>query len=221
MLNLEFWQEQKINKLLNIFETDSPLGNYSCVAVTKDAPDGESQISYGRIQSAEFGSLERLLLNYSHEKQALYSMLIQPFIKHIGQNLLHKDIEFKKLLKLAGTDPAMQRCQDKLVGDKYFYPAKSWCARNNYELPLTVLVVFDSYIHSGRMLPFLLVNVKTPKTNEKKWITEYCVVRLNWLKNHVVPLLNKTVYRPECFLNQIKLENWDLSKIINFRNHKI
>jgi chitosanase len=46
--------------------------------------------------------------------------------------------------------------------------------------------------------------------DEKKWISDYLNARKSWLANHENKILNKTVYRANCFLIEASKGNWDL-----------
>jgi chitosanase len=50
--------------------------------------------------------------------------------------------------------------------------------------------------------------------DEREWLTHYVNARHHWLANHSNPLLQNTVYRTNCFKEQIAHGNWDLSHII-------
>jgi chitosanase len=79
-----------------------------------------------------------------------------------------------------------------------------------------MLVIYDSYVHSGGILSFLrrrfITAVPASGGNEKEWINNYVEVRQSWLANHSNPVLRKTVYRTHCFQEQMIRNNWDLSK---------
>jgi len=99
---------------------------------------------------------------------------------------------------------------------KYYQPAHNWFTKNEFTLPLSLLVIYDSTIHSGSVLPFLRKRFPTvvPASggNEKELIQNYVDARQNWLANHSNLLLHATVYRTQCFKMQIKNENWYLAQ---------
>ena len=74
-----------------------------------------------------------------------------------------------------------------------------------------MLVIYDSFIHSGSILPFLrqkfTENVPVNGGDEKKWIKQCVDTRHNWLENHSKLILRNTIYRTQCFKNQIKANN--------------
>ena len=50
---------------------------------------------------------------------------------------------------------------------------------------------------------------------KKIWIEKYVKARFDWLNTNSNPLLRLTTYRSQCFINQINLNNWNLSKPVN------
>ena len=80
-----------------------------------------------------------------------------------------------------------------------------------------MLVIYDSYIYSGSVPMFLRKRFTelTPvnRGDEKKWITSYVDVRHQWLKYHEKPILRKTIYRTQTFINEIERGNWNLEKL--------
>jgi chitosanase len=107
--------------------------------------------------------------------------------------------------------------QDKFFDEVYWNPAAAWFERNGFRLPLTMLVAYDSYIHSGRVPMFLRYRFseKPPAKggDEKKWTTSYVEARHQWLKYHEKKILRKTIYRTQTFMNEIGRDNWDLDKL--------
>ena len=86
-----------------------------------------------------------------------------------------------------------------------------------WSLPLSMLVIYDSYIHSGSIPQKLrkLFGEYPPAKggDEKKWIISYVDVRHQWLKYHTNPILQRTIYRTQCFKDQIDQDNWTLDKL--------
>ena len=77
------------------------------------------------------------------------------FSSFSSYNSNYQQIYFISLLKESGSDPVMQICQDKAFDDMYITPAYDFCFKNKLELNLSKLVISDSYLHSGSILPFL------------------------------------------------------------------
>lgn len=215
MITLE--NKIKIQKIVNVFETGTPNGKYSTLVKLPDGPGGIRQITYGRSQTTEFGNLKRLLAAYS-AKDSIYSSEFKPYINKIGkQPSLASNAEFCNLLKLAGNeDEVMQQTQDEFFDLYYYQPAFVWFEGFGFTLPLSLLVIYDSFIHSGSIRNDIRQKfaARPPKFggDEKTWITQYTDARHNWLKYHKRKILNGTVYRTNCFKEQIKNNNWDLEQ---------
>ena len=86
---------------------------------------------------------------------------------------------------------------------------------HGFTLPMSMLVIYDSFIHSGSILPFLRKKFAEPVPaqggDEKKWIGEYVKARHKWLAGHSKPILRKTIYRTNCYLGEIEGKNWHLT----------
>lgn len=208
-------------EVLSVFETGSKAGNYSKVTVYNDGPNKVAQITYGRCQTTESGNLKDLLSRYiSAGPASAASKVIANRLPKVGKTpYLTKDTEFINALKEAGSELVMQQVQDKFFDEVYFNPAYRWFHTNGFTKPLSMLVIFDSFIHSGSILSFLRNRFKeVPPASggdENKWIADYTNARYDWLANHSSALLRKTVYRPKCFKDAIAKDNWDLRKPIN------
>jgi len=223
--------KRKIEQVINAFETSSAEGNYFTLVKLKDFSDPEThtriqQVTFGRSQTTEFGHLKTLVQDYI-DCNGIHADSLKPFLLKIGKkpSLATNDI-FCNALKNAGkNDPIMKTCQDQLFDAKYYQPAQAWFTANGFKFPLSLLVIYDSKIHSGSILPFLrkkfTTEIPASGGNEKEWITNYVNARHNWLANHSDALLQKTVYRTICFKEQIQQENWDLSQSIKAHGVKI
>jgi len=90
-------------------------------------------------------------------------------------------------------------------------------AKNGFSLPLSTLVIYDSFIHSGSILYFLRKRFpEMPPAkggDEKTWIRQYVDVRQGWLANHQLTILHATIYRTQCFKGEMARDNWDLSQL--------
>ncbi len=218
----------RILSVLSIFETGDRDGNYGDVTVLKDGTDTVTnerilQITYGRHQTTEGSFLKELLTNYVDNK-GQFADDIRPFIPKIGNGALAKNETFLDLLRKAGKDPIMHDTQDTLFDEKYYQPAFAFFTVNGFTLPLSMLVIYDSQIHSGghwedgilKSLRKRFDEVPPRKGGlEKAWIKAYVRVRHEWLSTHSDPILRKTNYRTKAFLNEIERDdNWDLSKPI-------
>jgi chitosanase len=213
--------KKKIEQVVNVFETGSAKGNYAELVKYKDYTDPVTkqlmiQITYGRSQTTEFGHLKELLQDYVNVN-GMFANDVRPYLPRLGkQPSLAGENDFCDALIRAGKqDPVMKKCQDDLFDVKYYQPAYQWFLDNGFTLPLSMLVIYDSRIHSGGILSFLRkrfpTNVPVHGGDEKEWIGNYVDVRGKWLAAHSNPILRSTTYRTSCFNKQMEAENWDLS----------
>jgi chitosanase len=216
-MNLSAQQKAICEQVINVFETGSAQGNYSMIATFADGPHGVRQVTYGRSQTTEYGNLEELVQMYV-DANGKFAAELRPFIEKIGVTPLVDISDFKQLLRDAGkSDAIMQRTQDAFFEKRYFQPAMKWADTNGFTLPLSGLVIYDSFIHSGGILDFLRKRFpEAPPAkggNEKTWISQYVDARQQWLATHSNAILQKTVYRTKCFKLEIGRNNWDLSQL--------
>ncbi len=217
--------KRKIEQVINIFETGSAAGNYAAISRYADHTDPATgnkivQVTYGRSQTTEFGNLKALLEDYIADGGAFAAQL-QPYMARIGKKpSLATDATFCQALIDAGKkDPIMKASQDSFFDAKYYQPAFSWFSVNGFKQPLSMLVIYDSFIHSGSIPSFLRkrfpTRVPVAGGSEQEWITNYVNTRHDWLANHTNALLQKTAYRTQCFKDQLKSGNWQLAGTIN------
>jgi len=216
-MNLTAQQKRLCEQIINVFESGSPLGNYSAISIYKDGPHNQRQVTYGRSQTTEFGNLAELLDMYV-KAGGIYSEALRPYLDRIEVTPLADDALFVQLLRDAGRkDPLMRQTQDAFFDKRYFIPAMNWADNNGFSLPLSALVIYDSFIHSGSILNFLRKRFpESPPASggdERAWIIQYVDTRQEWLANHENRILRKTVYRTACFKNEINRDNWDLSQL--------
>jgi len=216
--------KNKIQKIVNVFESGKADGDYGCISLYEDGPNGIKQVTYGKSQTTEWGNLRDLVKMYI-DNNGQYSDVLHVFLDDIGRSSLVNDKNFIHILKQASKDEVMKQTQDAFFDKHYWQPAKAWYEKNGFKTNLSMLVIYDSFIHSGSILKFLRekFSEKVPANggDEKAWIKSYSEARLNWLKNHSNPILRKTVYRVENFLTAIKEENWDLCKTFVANGEKI
>ncbi len=221
---LTYQQKHICEQVINAFESGSAVGKYGLISIMDDGPHKVKQISYGRSQTTEYGNLEELLEMYVNSN-GIYSSAIAPYLTKIGVEPLVNDSVFKQLLKDAGkNDPVMQQVQDRFFDLRYFQPAMQWMDDNGFSLPLSALVIYDSYIHSGSIMMFLRKRFpeRTPKNggDEKIWISQYVDTRNSWLSTHSSQLLRNTVYRTGCLEIEIARNNWYLD-LLPIRAHDV
>lgn len=204
-----------ILEILNAIETGTALGNYSDVSIYEDGPNHVRQITYGRSQTTEYGNLPTLLNNYVQAK-GVFADKISDKIPLLGKGPLVDDDDFISLLKLAGADPIMQNCQDLFFDTEYWVPSVTWAQTQGFTLPLSMLVIYDSFIQSGHvLLQIRQMFVEVPPAaggDEKDWIEAYVSARQRWLRSRPLKALQDSAYRTRCFLEQIDHDNWNLDK---------
>jgi chitosanase len=216
-MKLSTTQKSLLERIINVFETGKVEGNYSAISIFNDGPHDIKQITYGRSQTTEYGNLRELVQKYIAAK-GKFSKDLKPFGEKVGSVALTDDQKFKDLLKKAGKeDVVMQKTQDVFFDERYFKPAMKWAKDNGFILPLSALVIYDSFIHSGGIL-WVIRNMFTESPpilggNEVEWTTAYVNARHKWLANHPRPIVQKTIYRTQCFKDEIGRGNWTLKTI--------
>jgi chitosanase len=152
------------------------------------------------------------------ESKGIYSKKLKSYAEKVGSVPLTDDANFKDLLKKAGKeDPLMRKTQDDFFDKRYYQPAIKWAKDNGFILPLSALVIYDSFIHSGGILWVIREmfgeNPPISGGNEIEWTTAYVSARHLWLSNHHREPVRKTIYRTQCFKNEIKRGNWTLKTL--------
>lgn len=206
-----------IEHVINVFETGIPGGKYSQITILADGKNGSRQITFGRSQTTEQGNLSKLIEMYIRN-EGVYAEQFSKFIDKIGKQSLVDNKAFKELLKKSARDDVIMRnTQDEFFDLAYYNPAYEFFDKNGFVLPLSMLVIYDSYIHSGSVPTSLRKRFgEYPPAkggDEKKWIYSYVDVRHQWLKYHTNPVVRRTIYRTQCFKDQIAADNWMLDKL--------
>lgn len=215
---------EKIKQIVRFFETSKITGaRPDALTILPDGPGGIRQITYGESQTTEFGNLPILLKMYANAK-GTHSAQIGTWLDKVGkQPSLHNNIGFTNLLKDAGKDPIMAKIQHNFFNKYYYQPAVDWFTYNQFTLPMSMLVIYDSYIHSGSIMALLRNRFSTsiPRTggDEKEWVTNYVKVRDEWLENHSNRILRNTDYRTDSFIYNIRQGNWLLDKPFTIVNY--
>ena len=209
-------QKTLMTQILNIFETGLATGIYGAVAIYPDGPDDVRQITYGRSQTTEYGNLRDLVQRYV-EAGGQYSEHLAPYVDQIGKRPLAGDRIFKANLVRAGRrDPVMRQVQDTFFDERYFTPAMRWAGDHGLELPLSALVIYDSWIHSGSILRVIRAAFpeRPPSAggDERAWTTAYVHARHRFLATHSRPIVRATVYRTTWLAEQIARGNWKLDQ---------
>lgn len=205
---------QFIKQVLLAFEQSSTNIKYGAVYKFKDGPNNIEQITLS-FGITEYGNLKKFLKTYS-EKNGTYAAKFSEYLPIIGAKPLSKNNTFINLLKESADDPIMKQCQEEAYDSMYISPALAWCEKNNLNLPLSKLVIADSFLQSGSILTTLRnkfsEKIPTAGGDEKQWVEAYCRTRRSWLANHSRKILNKTVYRMDLMLSLIKQSDWELDQ---------
>lgn len=201
--------------VVNAFETGAAFGRFSTVAVLDDG----AGVSYGSCQfTHRSGGLAAVLERYFELGGVLGRSVISrrlpaarrltaPAIKELAA-----DTAFRKALRAAGITDEMKRAQIGVALDRYLAPAARECARLGFVTPLALAVVYDSMVHGSweKIRDRVILKLGEDRLRrERAWIAEYTAMRDKWLSS--IPRLNSTRYRTKFFLNQIKLQNWELN----------
>jgi chitosanase len=206
-----------IKRIVNVFETGSPDGRYDALVVMADGKNQTRQITYGCSQTTEQSNLKQLLTTYI-EAGGAFADACASYVERIGAEPLADDEKFKRLLRrCAREDPLMRHAQDDFFDRTYWRRAEDWFERGAFDLPLSMLVVYDSHIHSGSVPVFLrrrfIEPVPARGGSERRWTRSYVESRHQWLKHHRNPLLRTTIYRTQTFLHEIAADNWQLARL--------
>ena len=210
----------KIVRILNAIESGDPDGDYGKVSIFEDGPGNIEQITYGTAQTTEFGNLKKLIELYI-SKRGNYADDFKDYVDSIGQKpSLAANNHFIELLQNSADDPIMMEAQDEFFDSHYWSRAYKWAITNGFKHPLSMLVIYDSYVHSGSILSFLRkrFSARPPAAggSEKEWIKQYVSARHNWLATHRTrPILRKTIYRTRMLRQEILDDNWSLSGQVN------
>ena len=217
--------KDKIHSVIYTFETGKKLADYGALTVVHDGGDDHRlQISYGKLQIIEYGRLNELVKSYV-DACGMYAERLRPYVGSIGRRPLATDTVFISFLKDAAKDEIMQNCQDILFDKYYWLPAVKWAQTHGFQLPLSMLVIFDSYIQSGGIMWEIRrrFGEYTPANdgNEKLWIQAYVHARRDWLAEYDNQYVRDSVYRMDCMLHAIDDDNWNLDKTIKTQGETI
>jgi chitosanase len=209
-----------IRRILSVAETGKPTWDPAAVYVYSDDNrfnPARKQITLS-IGFTEGGSNLKKVLQRYVELSGAFAAQFAPYLVSLGSGpSLADDSKFIGLLKQAGKeDPMMMKVQEEMFDKLYLGPAFVWAAKYGFALPLSYLVIADSFLHSGSMLDFLMSRFPEKKPvaggDSKAWIAAYTKARKEWLAGHSNSLLRNTVYRCNCYLTQIDKKNWDLEE---------
>jgi len=217
-------QKGTAEAIVNIFETGSVQGDYGNVTLL---PGDLGQLSFGRSQvTLTSGTLFSMVQQYCTLPQARFANALSPFLQKLANAsaTLNTHNHFHNLLRASADDPVMRKVQDEFFDDHYWRRAVTSANAMGITTPLGHAVVYDSRIHGswGRMRRRTNQAVGLlSAAGEKKWIRAYVGERKNWLANHRIEVLRKTVYRMETFSALIAMGLWSLELPIVVRSMEI
>lgn len=217
-------QKKVAQAIVNIFETGRVQGDYSNVTSISSDPGG---LTYGRSQTTLMsGNLYLLIEDYCETENADFADELKPYLGRIKakDTSLNRDLRLHNLLRQAGQDWVMQEVQDAFFDRVYWNPAVAQAQAIGITTPLGFAVVYDSVVHGSWGLMRDRTNQKygtLANISEQTWVSRYVDTRREWLANHSIKILNKTVYRMDAFRLLISSGNWDLILPITVRGNLI
>jgi chitosanase len=223
-------QKQAAQAIVNIFETGKVLGDYASVVSVSGDPGG---LTYGKAQTTiNSGNLYLLIKAYTEAAGAIFADDLRPYLTRLRNmdsklniNSLEDTIRLHEILRRAGKeDGVMLDTQDAFFDRVYWNPAISLADAIGAETALGTAVVYDSKIHGSWLRMRDRTNERHGRLStvgEETWIEHYLNVRREWLANHSVPLLRRTVYRMDALKQLIREGNWKLELPFTVRGLRI
>ena len=223
-------QKHVIDCVLSIFETGRvpTAASYSTCSILADG----AGISYGKHQCTDkAGSLDLVVKKYI-ALGGQYATQLKAYEAYLAANVSSTEppkgpykpetTALINLLKTAGADPVMQKAQDEVFDSNYFAPALNHAQSVGAAHALTVLVIYDTCIHSGPGGVTMIRNkfaAKSPANggDEKEWVKAYINARRAWLAGNANSLVQKTVYRMDALMELVNAGNWDLKTPLKVR----
>lgn len=217
-------QKKAAQAIVNIFETNSVMGDYGMVTLLK----GDSgHLTFGRSQTTlGSGNLFKLIRDYCNKPDARFGNMLKPYLQRLESRDFSLDHEgyFKNILRATADDPVMRTTQDEFFDTAYWESAERNAQNAGIQTALGLAVVYDSIVHGS----WWRIRDRTNEMNgslasigEQKWITAYVKNRRNWLANHSNRILRNTVYRMDAFQRLIALGQWNLELPLVVRGHEI
>jgi chitosanase len=204
-------QRRIIEAIINVFETGTPKPKYDALYVLNDG----AGITFGRAGATDAaGNLDKIVFEYidAHGKFA------EDFRKHLPALAMPScplagDAAFKALLRQAAReDQIMRDVQDSIFDSQYWQPALAKAEKLQLVLPLSMAVVYDSYIQGSfeRVRSTFAAVPPCRGGDEKKWTAAYVVARRRWLANFPNTEVQRSVYRMDTFRHMLSENNWDV-----------
>lgn len=223
-------QKHVIDCVLSIFETGRvpTAASYSTCSILADG----AGISYGKHQCTDkAGSLDLVVKKYI-ELGGAHAAALQGYLPYLAANTSSTEppkgpykaetTALINLLKTAGADPVMHRAQDEVFDSVYFAPAVNHANSAGVTKALSLLVIYDTCIHSGPGGVTMIRNkfaAKSPANggSEEEWVKAYLNARRAWLAASSNALVQKTVYRMDSLMELVNAGNWDLKTPLKVR----
>jgi chitosanase len=217
-------QKKCAQAIVNIFETGQVEGDYGKVTLL---PNDPGHLTYGRSQTTlTSGNLYLLAKAYAETTGSEYASEFEAYLSRLANRdtSLDYDTRLRGLLRDAGNDPVMHEVQDEFFDRVYWNPSLQAAEIVGISTGLGTAVVYDSKIHGSwvRMRDETTNRYGLPKdVGEKSWVESYVAVRREWLANHSIEILRRTVYRMDSFGKLIAEAKWGLELPIYVRGIKI
>ncbi len=210
----------KICRFLNLAENDNGKAetDYATVYTYRDGNGGRRQVTLGRGFTEDGGALKKVVTAYLANGGK--SGVIEQAANQIGHGTLAVDAGFKKALSAAANEAAMQQAQDSVFDAVYLAPAFAWAESRGFQLPLSMAIAADSFLHSGKMSQHLVNSFeeRPPVSggDERAWMKAYTEARLAWFVRST-GLLKTCQFRPDFFLEQMRADNWAFQCPLNVK----
>jgi len=217
-------QKKTAESIINIFETSEVLGNYGQVTVISG---DTGHLTFGRSQTTlGSGNLYKLLRRYCDNGGARFGGRLEPFLPPCKRKdtRLDDDLTLHNVLRASADDVVMRDTQDQFFDQEYWQPAAAAADRLGLVSPLSVTVVYDSFVHGSwiRMRDRTIGKVGTvAEADEQRWVQTYVKTRRAWLAGHSREDLRATVYRMDALQRLIENDQWQLSLPLVVRDKEI
>ena len=220
--------QRVIEQIVSVFETGTSKPNYAAIAILADG----AGVSYGAHQATDAsGSLDRIVRRYI-DLCGPRARDLEPYVDYLLRNGTVKDgnspatRRLVKILQEAAHDPAMVEAQRTVFRESYWEPALGDARAMGLLDPLSMLVLYDTHIHSGAArIPKLRRRFcELPPSlggEERAWTEAFIAARHEWLSNFANPVVRKTTYRTLALSSLADQERWDLKPPFKLRGQDI